>query len=145
VRLRRTGEQIFLLYHPPTIVQNGSELREGGAIPLSGLITRAIACAISCAICCISQMQFAASAIWFPTRNCYRSITRTMQFRVRFGVRFGACDLVHVRCLCNCKTDTNRTPNRICDLVQKKIESNSCRTPNRRYTKSHLRYAANCT
>jgi hypothetical protein len=33
-------------------------------------------------------------------------ITRTMQFCVQFAVRFGACDLVHVQFLRNCKTNT---------------------------------------
>jgi hypothetical protein len=58
------------------MLQNGSKLPCGQVFSsfkaLKGLITRAISCAISCAICCKSQMRFGVSAIWCPTRNCYR-------------------------------------------------------------------------
>jgi hypothetical protein len=99
-----------------------------------GLVTRAILCAISCPICCQSQMQFGVSAIWCRTRNCYRLHVACD------GVAIWCCDL-----LCEQTRTRNRTPNHICNLVQKKkIGSDSCRTPNRRYTKSHLQFAANC-
>jgi hypothetical protein len=120
----------------------GSSLNLCVVIPTRGLITRAISCAISCAICCISQMRFAAFEIWCPTRNCYR-----LHVPCDFACDL-LCDLVHaIWCMqyfcATAKRTRNRTPNRICDLVQKKIESDSCRTPYRRYTKSHLQNAAN--
>jgi hypothetical protein len=69
------------------------------------------------------RMRFAASVIWCPTRNCYRACNLL-------------CDLVHaiwcMRDFCaTAKRTRNRTPNRIFDLVQKNIERDSCRTPNR--------------
>jgi hypothetical protein len=58
--------------------------------------------------------------------------TRSMRYRVA------------ICCAMWCGT-RNLTLNRICDLVQKKIESDSCRTPICRYSKSHLRFSANRT
>jgi hypothetical protein len=85
-----------------------------------------------------------ADAIWCPTRNCYL-------LHVPCDLASDLlCDWVHaiwcMRDFCaTAKRTRNRTPNRICDLVQNKIESDSCGTPNRRYSKSHLRYTANRT
>jgi hypothetical protein len=97
-------------------------------------------------------MRFAVSAIWCRIRNCYRlhiacdTVLRYgVQFDVRFVVRFGTRFLVvkdrHGRGIAHKIADTL---NRIGDLVQK-IGSDSCRTPNRRYTKWHMRFAANRT
>jgi hypothetical protein len=94
--------------------------------------------------CDLLHLRFAASAICCPTRNCYR-----FHVACNFACNL-VCNLVHaIWCMHDfCATEKrtrNRTPNRVCDLVQKKIERDSCRTPNRRCTKSHLRYAANRT
>jgi hypothetical protein len=43
--------------------------------------------AISCSICCKSQMRYAASAIYCPTRNCYR-LHKACRIRLRFAVRY---------------------------------------------------------
>jgi hypothetical protein len=133
----------FLSWQRSHLKKNASDVKLQTQSLYKGLITRAISCVISCAICCISQMRFAASAIWCPTRN-YR-----LQVPCDFACNL-LCDLVHaIWCMqdfcATAKRIQNRTPNCICDLEQIKIESDSCRTPNRRYTKSHLRYAANRT
>jgi hypothetical protein len=53
------------------------------------------------AICCKSHMQFGVSAIWCPTKNCYR-----LHVACDIASRFGACDWVHAQFLRNCRMDT---------------------------------------
>jgi hypothetical protein len=43
-----------------------------------------------------SQMRFGVSAIWCPTRNCYRlhiACDIALRFAVRFGARFHVCTM----------------------------------------------------
>jgi hypothetical protein len=83
-------------------------------------------------------MQFAASAIWCPTRNCY---CLHVPCNLLCDLQ---CDLVRATAPCG---NGHGIAHQIASAIwcKKKLESDSCRTANRRYTKSHLRYAANRT
>jgi hypothetical protein len=130
-----------------------------------GLVTRAISCAISCPICCKSQMRFAVSAIWCRTRNCYRLHVLACDMVLRYGVAICCTICCTIWCaISSCVFLSGRTLNRrkINDCRENAIYIDSINsvpflfkftrgtaakqtricTPNRRYTKSHLRFSA---
>jgi hypothetical protein len=77
------------------------------SLSLRGWLHERFGVAISCPICCKSQMRFGACDL----------VSHTELLPFTHSMRYG----VAICCVIWCRS-RNRTPNRICDLVQKKTE-----------------------